>query len=313
MLGTGTTLRSVPVDGGALAVGEWGPADGPVVLAVHGITASHVFWRPVGERLAAAGVRVLAPDLRGRGVSARLQGPSSITRHGQDLVAVLDHAGVGGTAVERAVVVGHSMGGFVAALMAVQHPDRVTATLLVDGGPPLGGPLPPDADVETVLHGIIGPSLDRLRQTFDSPEAYRAFWQAHPAFASASQDQLPAALLHAYADHDLVADGAGRWRSRVVAERVLEDARDTLLDPEIVHAVDRIAGPVRLLVAERGVLDGPEGLYPPASVAAAVGRNPRLVATTVPGTNHFTIGMGADGADAIAAVVQDLLREVSLP
>lgn len=293
---TGALLHAVPVRGGDLAVATWGPPGGTVVVAAHGITASHVFWQPVGERLAAAGVRLLAPDLRGRGLSAPLPGPSSMAQHARDLLAVLDDA-----AVERAVVVGHSMGGFVAAVTAVAHPDRVSATVLVDGGPPLTGPLPADTDVQAVLHGIIGPSLERLGRTFADRAAYRAFWHAHPAFAAGG---LPDGLLDAYADHDLVADGAGRWRSRVVADRILEDARDTLVSASVTTAVDRITGPVRLVVAERGMLDGSEGLYTAAAVASAQARNPGLVVETVPGTNHFTIGMGAPGADAVAAEVQ---------
>ena len=293
-----TAELEVAVRGGRLYLGAWGPPDGPVVVAVHGITASHVFWSLVGERLAADGVRLLAPDLRGRGLSAELPGPSSIAQHAEDVVAVLDAVGV-----ERALLVGHSMGGFVVAVAAARHPDRVSASVLVDGGPPLTGPLPPDTDVETVLHAIIGPSLDRLRQTFGSRDDYRAFWRSHPAFAD-----VPADLVDAYADHDLVAADGGGWRSRVVEARIVEDARGTLTDPEVASAVDRITGPVSLLVAPRGMLDGPEGLYGPEAVAAACDRQPRLRASTVADTNHFTIGMSSHGADAVVAAVHEHLE-----
>jgi pimeloyl-ACP methyl ester carboxylesterase len=59
-------------------------------------------------------------------------GPVLLAAHGEDLVAVLDHAGV-----ERATVVGHSMGGFVAAVAAHRHPERVERLVLVDGSLPL--------------------------------------------------------------------------------------------------------------------------------------------------------------------------------
>lgn len=64
--------RAVPVDGGKLHVGDWGGAR-PVVLALHGITASHVSWTGVAARL--TGCRLVAPDLRGRGRSRDLLGP----------------------------------------------------------------------------------------------------------------------------------------------------------------------------------------------------------------------------------------------
>lgn len=293
---TAREMLEVPVRGGTLAVGAWGPADGPVVVAVHGITSSHVFWTLVGQRLADEGLRLLAPDLRGRGLSAGLPGPSSIGQHAQDVLAVLDADGQ-----QRAVLVGHSMGGFVVAVAAARHPDRVAATLLVDGGPPLTDPLPPGTDVEAVLHDIIGPSLDRLHRTFESREEYRAFWRSHPAFTG-----LPDDLVNAYADHDLVAAEGGGWRSRVVEGHVVEDARGTLTDPEVFSAVDRITGPVSLLVAPRGMLNGPQGLYSEAAVAAACDRQPRLQASTVAETNHFTIGMSPHGATAVASAVQDL-------
>ncbi|MGK3816897.1 alpha/beta fold hydrolase, partial [Enterococcus faecium] len=58
-------------------------------------------------------VRLLAPDLRGRGRSADLSGPFGMSAHSDDLAAILDAAGV-----DRALIVGHSMGAFVSAVFA---------------------------------------------------------------------------------------------------------------------------------------------------------------------------------------------------
>ncbi|MEA2447323.1 MAG: hypothetical protein QOK47_960, partial [Actinomycetota bacterium] len=102
----------VPVQGGNLRVGRWG-TEGPVVLALHGITASHMTWPWVARELS-GDVQFIAPDLRGRGGSRDLPGPYGMKAHADDCVAVLDHLGA-----EQAVVVGHSMGGFVAAILAM--------------------------------------------------------------------------------------------------------------------------------------------------------------------------------------------------
>ena len=64
---------TVAVDGGDLFVGQWGDR-GPVVLALHGITSSHLAWSIAGEQLTAE-VQLIAPDLRGRGNSSELPGP----------------------------------------------------------------------------------------------------------------------------------------------------------------------------------------------------------------------------------------------
>jgi pimeloyl-ACP methyl ester carboxylesterase len=144
--------RHVPLPGGTLFVGEWGPDDGVPVVAVHGITASHRAWAVVARLL--PGHRLLAPDLRGRGGSNGLPAPSGMVRHAADVLAVLDAAGV-----ERAVVAGHSMGGFVALAFAHRHPERVERLVLADGGLPLV--LPEGVDVDTAVQVTLGPALAR--------------------------------------------------------------------------------------------------------------------------------------------------------
>src|SRR5215216_300705 len=94
----------VPVSGGPLAAYRW-PGAGPL-----GIAANHRSWGVVAAQLDGA-VRLVAPDLRGRGRSNELPGPYGIAQHADDMVAVLDALGE-----ESAVVAGHSMGGFVAAM-----------------------------------------------------------------------------------------------------------------------------------------------------------------------------------------------------
>ena len=63
----------VPVRGGNLTVGEWGPSNGPAILVVHGVTASHLTWPLLASLLPDA--HLIAPDLRGRGRSNALPGP----------------------------------------------------------------------------------------------------------------------------------------------------------------------------------------------------------------------------------------------
>src|SRR5680860_1906273 len=72
------STSDVAVDGGLLRVAVWepgGPAQGPVptVLAIHGITANHLCWPLLAQAL--PDVRIVAPDLRGRGRSNALPGP----------------------------------------------------------------------------------------------------------------------------------------------------------------------------------------------------------------------------------------------
>lgn len=117
-------IHDVAVDGGALRVGEWSPEDpaAPTVIAVHGITASHMSWAMVAQALPE--VRLIAPDLRGRGRSAELPGPFGMARHAADLEAVIEALDV-----PRALLIGHSMGGFVAVVTSHLYPDRFSQAL----------------------------------------------------------------------------------------------------------------------------------------------------------------------------------------
>lgn len=280
---------AVAVDGGDLTVARWGGGD-VVVLAAHGITASHLAWAGVGEHVR-KDLTLLAPDLRGRGDSRDLPAPYGMAQHAQDLRAVLDDAGA-----SRAIVAGHSMGGFVASVFASTFPERTAAVVLVDGGPAIGYPLADDADVDVVLARVIGPALDRLERRFASREQYRAFWREHPAFVGTGVDLD---RLDAYADYDLHGP-EGDLRSKVHGGAVRADGRDTLLNEAMRRVVGQIDASALLLLAERGMLNDETPLYPEGAVAGLRTRRGPLDVIRVPNTNHYTILAGDVGARAVA-------------
>jgi pimeloyl-ACP methyl ester carboxylesterase len=283
---------TVEVDGGELAVARWGEG-GRAVLAAHGITASYQAWSAVAEHVADE-FTLYAPDLRGRGDSAGLPGPYGMAQHARDLAAVLDDAGV-----DRAVVVGHSMGGFVAAAFANHHADRARGVVLVDGGPPFQD-LPPDVDPDAVISAVVGPAIARLDKRFETREEYRRFWREHPALRDSDVDP---ARIDAYADHDLHGP-EGALRSKVSADAVRADAADTLDADGLRAMIIGIDVPAVLLLAGRGMLDQPEPLYADEVVEGlATARGP-LEVIRVPATNHYTIAVGEAGALAIAHQVR---------
>ena len=101
---------------------------GEALLLVHGFPHDAALWRPQLEALADV-ARVVAPDLRGLGRSggAAPAGGASVDRYADDLAYVLDALGV-----ERAVVGGLSMGGYVALAFWRRHRARVRALVLAD-------------------------------------------------------------------------------------------------------------------------------------------------------------------------------------
>lgn len=278
----------VPVLGGSLHAGRWGH-DGFPVLAVHGITATHIGWAGVAAHLPDA--IVLAPDLRGRGRSANLPGPYGFSVHVSDLVALLDAVGW-----ERVLVVGHSMGGFVAVALAARHPDRVAGLVLVDGGLPLGrpeDPLPPGS-----IDAMLGPAAARLSMTFPSREAYRDFWRAHPAMGP-----MWGPTVEAYVDYDLVGE-TPELRSSCREEAMRTDGAQVADHAAAAAALRQVAVPITFLRAERGMLDGPPALYAEEAVTRWRGGAPAVEARTVPDTNHYSIVLGAAGASAVADAVR---------
>lgn len=286
----------VPVAGGPLRVARWG--DGPApVLGIHGITASSVSLAPVARHLGVDHT-LLAPDLRGRGASNALPGPFGMEAHAADCARVLeDHA------VAPAVVVGESMGGFVAVVLAATRPELVERLVLVDGGIPL--PVPDGADPDALAEAVLGPALARLDMVFPSRSAYLDFWRAHPALG---EDWNPD--VEAYLDYDLVTSDDG-FRSRVSAAAVREDSRQTLIYPEAVsRALASLRCPISLVRATRNLMNTPPPLIPDDVVAEWRSRLPHLRDEVVADTNHYTLMFGERGAKVIAehVVYQDGLR-----
>ena len=121
----------------SLYVAERGAGSKAVVL-LHGFGGCHDIWREVTAALA-PDIRTLAYDLPGHGLSLDFPGSGPARIAARAVLADLAARGIG-----RVHVAGHSMGGAVAALMALAEPDRIASlTLLAPGGagPEINGPL----------------------------------------------------------------------------------------------------------------------------------------------------------------------------
>lgn len=274
-------------DPAALAVTSFGPAsDTAALLAIHGITANGRCWDTVAALLPQR--RILAPDLRGRARSNSLPGPYGLRRHAEDLAALLDADGGGAR-----TVVGHSMGAFVAVVLAAARPDLVARLVLVDGGfPPT---LPPGVRADDLdIAALLGPAAARLAMEFPDEGAYFDFWRAHPALA---RDWSPA--IEAYARHDL--DGvAPHLRSSTVAAAMLQDGAEIYGPEWYLDALRSLEVPVTVLRAPRGLLDA-DPLYAPGALEGFRDLVPQLQVVEVDDVNHYTILFADRGAARVAA------------
>lgn len=287
-------LFEVPVAGGSLTVARW-PGHGPVVLGLHGVAASHVAFSKIAEHLT-GDVTLVVPDLRGRGGSSAVGGPYGMAAHAADAVAIMDALDV-----DDCVVVGYSMGGWIATVLAELHPRRVRSLVLIDGGVPLDIEAPAHADLDVVLDRVLGPSMERLSMTFASREEYHDFWRAHPAFHT--EGPWPP-VVEEYVDYDL-APGVSPLRSRVSAEAVRGDSADTLADPEVNTAYERVTQPILWIRAERGLFDQIPPLYPDERAKEILATNAHMTDVFMRGVNHYSIAFNDRTAAAIAGLVRE--------
>lgn len=299
------SITTVPVDGGELTVGVLGEQDSsaPTVIAVHGITASHRCWLALARAM--PGVRIIAPDLRGRGRSNLLPSPYGLRQHAIDLERVHAHFGLAAVPV-----VGHSMGAFVSVLFGARAPERVSGLVLVDGGIPL--PLPEGFGPDELPGTLLGPAAERLTMTFAHVEDYRDFWRRHPAFADAW-----GADVQDYVDYDL-RDVEGSLRPSGAVPAVAADSGE-LYGPEwYLDAMRSLRMPTVVLRAPRDLLDRPPGLYSPGWMEAARDLVPQLRVSDVDDVNHYTIVMIEPGGtrvatEVIAALAGSAIAESTAP
>lgn len=123
------THHYVPTNGLRLHVVQAGPADGPLVVLLHGFPEYWASWRAQLAALAEAGYRVWAPDQRGYNLSDKPLGIAAYTLPtlAADIIGLLDAAGAA-----QASIVGHDWGGIVAWYLAAHYPSRVARTTIIN-------------------------------------------------------------------------------------------------------------------------------------------------------------------------------------
>jgi 3-oxoadipate enol-lactonase len=115
--------RLIEVQGIRLAYRVWGPPDAEPLVLLHGLGEGAADWDRVAPAFALHR-RVYVPDLRGHGRSDR-PGDYSVELMAADVLGLLD-----ALQLDRVQLIGHSMGGLVAYLLAGDHPERVSRLIL---------------------------------------------------------------------------------------------------------------------------------------------------------------------------------------
>jgi len=127
--------RFTSPDGLSLYARDFAPGAGPTklpVIAIHGLTRNSADFGGIAPELARAGRRVLAVDVRGRGLSDRAPDPMTYQPavYAKDVLALMEQAGI-----ERAVFLGTSMGGLITMALAAIRSKVIAAAIINDVGP----------------------------------------------------------------------------------------------------------------------------------------------------------------------------------
>jgi pimeloyl-ACP methyl ester carboxylesterase len=207
------------IEAGVLDVGyaEAGPADGPVVILLHGWPYDIYAFVDVVPVLAQAGFRVIAPWLRGYGTTRFLS--ADTPRNGQqaalatDVIALMD-----ALKIDKAVVAGFDWGGRTADIVAAIWPERVKALVSVSGyliGSQEANkkPLPPSAELQWWYQYYFATERGRLGYEKYRREFSKLIWQlASPKwnFDDATFERSAASFDNA--DHVAIVMHNYRWR-----------------------------------------------------------------------------------------------------
>ena len=273
-------------DGVEIQLAQW-EGEKKTILCIHGITANCRCWDVIADALSPSH-RVLAMDLRGRGLSGAPSTGYSMEHHSRDILAVLDDLGL-----ERVVLMGHSLGAFISLVFGAKYPERVDRIILVDGGGKLS-----EEQLVKVFTGI-KPSLDRLGKVLPSFEAYLDLMKEAPFLKNWSQ------ALETYYQYE-VEEVAGGVRTRINPVHI-EEERINLGKVDISQVYGEISCPVLILRATEGMLARDDVLLPEDVTEKMVREIANATRVDVDGTNHYTIVFQPNGERDRA--IREFLRE----
>jgi len=244
---------------------DWGNADAPLMLLVHGGRDHGRSWDLIARSLQPH-FHVVAPDLRGHGDSDWTKGGSyALTEYVYDLSRLVR------SSAAQATIVGHSMGGMVGLIYAGTFPDQVSALVVLDGVTVL-----PNAK-RMPAHERIAKWVGQLDKLEDrEPRRYRTIEEA-AAQMLAHNPRLRSELVQHLAAFGVRRnqDGSYSWKFDP-CQRAMAPHR--LLPEDHVSLWSRITCPTLLLHAEESFLETPAGL---------AGYFPHARTETISGAGHW--------------------------
>jgi 3-oxoadipate enol-lactonase len=179
-------MEKVNVNGIQLAYTRRG--DGPPLVLLHGFPLDHHLWDEVVPLLEDT-FDIILPDLRGFGESTTIDSPYSMDDYASDIAGLLDQL-----QIQKASIVGHSMGGYVALAFARLYPERVSGLGLVSSQVPADPPERKEGRYKSaadVSANGIGSVVETMTPKFTADERLQSYARA------SMERQQPAAYIGA--------------------------------------------------------------------------------------------------------------------
>jgi pimeloyl-ACP methyl ester carboxylesterase len=261
-------MKRVKGDGVEIQLAVW-EGEGEDIVCLHGLTANCRCWDEMVSCLNPVHT-FLAMDLRGRGLSDKPSTGYSIPHHMRDIYCLLDECGL-----KQAVLMGHSLGGYIAMAFAANYPDRTKKIVLIDAGGQLSS-----ADWDKVDLAI-KPSLDRLGRVFPSFEDYVALLKA----ALILQPWTPAIEAYFRYESEEVEGGV---RSRIHPDHIQEEIQN-MRQAVPSDFYPKVTCPVLILRATDGILSQDDLVLPEPAAERMVSEMANAHSVDISGTNHYSI------------------------
>jgi len=262
-------MHRLSASGIELNLAEWEGGE-PSIFCIHGLTANCRCWDGMAASLSPKH-RVLAVDLRGRGLSGAQDSGYSLEQYYHDLKQIIQAQGLG-----PVVLMGHSLGAAISLFYGASYPEMVRAIVLVDGGGKLE-----DEDMETVLQGI-SPSLERLGRIFASREEYLETMKRSRHFQPWNE------VCSATFGYDLVRAEDG-VTCRIQPGHIKEEV-ENLRRVDISTTYSCIRCPVLILRAGQGLLGQDQGLLLPGkALDRMLAEIPNASCVDLEDTDHYSI------------------------
>lgn len=277
-----TDIHYESADGLELYARSYGPETAPLdVLCMHGLTRNHQDFEPMVAKLDER-YRYITVDVRGRGQSDRAHDPATYSPqiYAQDMLALLDRIGL-----SRVALIGTSMGGLMAMLIARMAPERVRGMVLNDIGP------------------VVNPAgLRRIASYSEDPQPVAGWDKAAAKVKAAQADAFPD-----FGDADWMAFARRTWR----------ETEDGMVKPDYDPAITRSLGEAKVgflakfamwrmfgalkshpMLVIRGEMSD---ILAPGTARRMVRRHPDATLVTVPQRGHAPLLDEAPAIDAIAS------------